>query len=404
MNILVLNCGSSSIKYQVLDMTCETEYTLLAEGLVERVGSENASITHKVPQRPKVQQTHPIPDHSKGISLVLEMLLDKEKGVIASLADIDAVGHRVAHGGEYFSGAALVNDDTLSKIEKCCAIAPLHNPASLLGIKVATELMPGIPQVTVFDTSYHQTIPDYAYMYAIPYEYYEKYGVRRYGFHGTSHNYVARKACRALGWNIEEKKIITCHLGNGSSITAIRGGKSVDTSMGFTPLEGVTMGTRCGLMDPSVVTFLMEKEGFSPKDMDNLMNKKSGLLGLSGVSSDNRDVEAAANAGNRRAKLTHEKRCYDIKKFIGAYAATLNGVDLIVMTGGIGENARSVRRDVLSGLDYLGLEIDLDRNENVGGDNWIISTDDSKVMAMIVCTNEELVIARDTMELVKGLK
>ena len=400
MNILVLNCGSSSIKYQVLDMKSETEFSLLAKGLVERVGSDNATITHKVPTRADVFQELPIHDHSKGISVVLDMLLDKEKGLLESLSDIDAVGHRVAHGGEYFSSAAMVNDDTIAKIEKCCALAPLHNPASLLGIRAAAELMPQIPQVTVFDTSFHQTIPDYAYMYALPYEYYQKYGIRRYGFHGTSHNFVAGKACDALGWNIKDKKIITCHLGNGSSITAIKGGKSIDTSMGFTPLEGVTMGTRCGNIDPSVVTFIMEKEGLDAKQMNDVMNKKSGLLGLSGVSADNRDVEGAAAKGNKQAEMTHLKRCYDIKKFVGAYAAVLNGVDLIIMTGGIGENARNVRREVLTGLEYLGLELDLYRNDHVEGDNWIISTDTSKVKAMVVCTNEELVIARDTMELV----
>lgn len=403
MVILVLNCGSSSIKYQVLDMQNVNNYSLKAKGLVERVGGDNATITHKVPGRENVFVEKSIKDHSEGISDVLGLLLDAETGVLKSLEEIDAVGHRVAHGGEYFSGAALVNDDTIEKIEKCCTLAPLHNPANLIGIRAAAGLMPSTPQVAVFDTSFHQTIPDYAYMYALPYEYYEKYGLRRYGFHGTSHQYVANKACEALGWNIAEKKIITCHLGNGSSITAIKDGKSVDTSMGFTPLEGVTMGTRCGDIDASAVTFLMEKEGLDVNGINNVLNKKSGLLGISQLSADNRDVEAAAKEGSSKARLAHLKRCYDIKKYIGAYAAVLNGVDLIIMTGGIGENARNVRRQVLSGLEYLGVEIDLERNENVDCDNCIISKPESKVVVMVVCTNEELVIARDTMSIVSAL-
>lgn len=400
MIILVLNCGSSSLKYQVLDMSSASDYSLLAKGLVERIGDNNANIAHKKSGCDKLVVEKPIPDHTEGIKSVLDLLLDQEFGVLSSLQDIEAVGHRVAHGGEFFFESCAVDDDVIEKIEKCCELAPLHNPANLLGIKAVKAVLPEVAQVAVFDTSFHQTMPDYAYMYAIPYEYYEKYRVRRYGFHGTSHKYVAKKACLLYGVDINNSKIITCHLGNGSSITAIKNGKSVDTSMGFTPVEGVTMGTRSGNVDAGVVTFLQEKEGLDAKGISNVLNKKSGLQGLSGISSDNRDILAGVDREDPRAILTTNKLCYDIKKYIGAYAAVLGGVDMIVFTGGIGENASRTRAQVCSGLEYLGMEFDAEANK-VSGEDVVISTPSSKVKVVAVTTNEELVIATDTMNIVK---
>ena len=382
MIILVLNCGSSSLKYQLLDMQSAENYELMKKGLVERIGEV-------------------VPDHAAGIRMVLDTLVSPEEGVIDSLDRIDAVGHRVAHGGEYFDRSVRVTPDVMDKIDRCCELAPLHNPANLMGIKAIEKLMPGKPQVAVFDTSFHQTMPDYAYMYAVPYRFYEQYGLRRYGFHGTSHKYVAEKACRFAGLDLAKSRVITCHLGNGSSVTAVCNGRSVDTSMGFTPVEGVVMGTRVGNIDAGAVTFIQEKENLSPKQVNDLLNKKSGMLGISGISSDHRDVETAAAEGNERAALADKMLSYSIKKYVGAYAAAMGGVDLIVFTGGIGENAWSVREKVCEGLEFLGVEFDPSVNK-VRGKDVLLSRPGSKVKVATVTTNEELVIATDTMNLVNN--
>lgn len=400
MIILVLNCGSSSLKYQVLDMQDEQEYNLLAKGLVERIGLEMGDITHTVTGREKYKLHKPVANHTEGIKSVLELLTSGEHGVLKSLSYINAVGHRVAHGGEYFSESKKIDASVIDKIEKCCELAPLHNPANLLGIKAVAELMPQTPQVAVFDTSFHQTIPDYAYMYAIPYEYYSKYKIRRYGFHGTSHQFVARKAARLAGLDFEKSRIITCHLGNGSSVTAICNGKSVDTSMGFTPVEGVVMGTRCGNVDAGVVTYIQDKEQLDSKGINAVLNKMSGFLGVSGVSSDARDVEAAS-ATNRRAALTLEMFKYSVLKYVGAYAAVMNGVDLIVFTGGIGENDPAVREYISSRCAYLGVDFDASVNDGLRGRDMILTRPSSRVAVAAVTTNEELVIAQDTMRLAK---
>lgn len=401
MIILVLNCGSSSLKYQVLDMKSTKDYSLMAKGLVERIGEKIGCISHSVTGHDKYILEKPVPDHTVGIKSVLDLLVSKEHGVVKSLDDIDAVGHRVAHGGEYFSGSVLVTTEVIADIEKCCDLAPLHNPANLLGIRAVEELMFGTPQVAVFDTSFHQTMPDYAYTYSIPFKYYDKYKVRRYGFHGTSHDFVAKKAAEFAGLDIKKSKIITCHLGNGSSITAVLNGKSIDTSMGFTPVEGVTMGTRCGNLDAGAITFLQEKEGFDAAQMNKVLNKESGLMGISGISSDCRDIQTAAASGNSRAILAQKVLNYGIKKYIGAYAAALNGVDMIVFTGGIGENSSATRAGVCEGLDYLGVDFDFEKNKCIHGQDAILSTEKSKVKVVVATTNEELVIARDTMNLVK---
>ncbi len=399
MNILVLNCGSSSIKYQLLDM--KGEPALLAKGLVEKIGLPEGNFTHKPAGKDNYSVTRPIPDHTAGIDLILKALVDERHGVISALTEIKAVGHRVAHGGEYFAHSVRVDEEAKRKIAACCELAPLHNPANLKGIETMERLLPGVPQVAVFDTSFHQTLPREAFMYALPYECYEKYRVRRYGFHGTSHKFVAEKACRILGWNIEEKKIITCHLGNGSSITAIRHGKSVDTSMGFTPNAGVIMGTRTGDIDLGALLYVCEKEGMSTAQANDLINKRSGLQGVSGVSSDCRDLQAAAREGNSRARLALDMLAYDVKKFIGSYAAVLNGVDLIVFTGGIGENDDEVREQVCRDMEYMGVRFDAEVNKGLRGKDQILSTPDSKVTVMSITTDEELVIATDTMNLVK---
>lgn len=401
MIILVLNCGSSSLKYQLLDMKNDEVYDLLAKGLVERIGMEAGCITHQTIGKDKVVREMPIADHTVGIQAVMDALLDKETGVLSSLEDIEAVGHRVVHGAEEFVCSQLITDAVIAQLEKCSVFAPLHNPANILGIKAVSAVLPSVPQVGVFDTAFHQTMPSYAYMYALPYEYYEKYGIRRYGFHGTSHKYVSAKGAKFAGVDLEYSKIITCHLGNGSSITAVHNGKSIDTTMGFTPLEGVTMGTRCGNIDPEVVIYLQEKEGLSPAEMSKVLNKKSGLLGLSCVSSDGRDISAAANEGNEKAKLALKKLTYDITKFIGAYAAAMNGVDLIVFTGGIGENNVRLRRRVCENLTYLGVKFDYDANVKAGED-VMLSLPDSKVKVAAITTNEELMIARDTMNIVQN--
>lgn len=398
MIILVLNCGSSSLKYQVLDMKNENEYALLAKGLVERIGLEMGEITHRPADKDKHVISKPIPDHTEGIKSVLDLLVDAEQGVLKSLGEINAVGHRVAHGGDLFSSSAVIHSEVIEGIQKCCELAPLHNPANLLGIMAVRSLMPEIPQVAVFDTSFHQTMPEHAYMYAIPYEYYVRDKVRRYGFHGTSHKFVAEKSAKLAGLDFNNSKIITCHLGNGGSVTAVCNGKSVDTSMGFTPVEGVVMGTRCGDVDAGIVTFLQSKYDLDVKGVNDVLNKKSGFLGVSGVSSDARDIEAAAKEGNHRAQLAMEMFRYRVKKFIGAYAAAMNGVDMIVFTGGIGENDISVREDVCAGCSFLGIDFDSEAN-NVRGEDRIITKPGSKVIVTTVTTNEELVIAQDTMRL-----
>ena len=401
MIILVLNCGSSSLKYQLLDMKGDEIYDLLAKGLVERIGMEVGCLKHQATGKEQFVKEMPIEDHTVGIKAVLDALLDKEYGVLTTLEDIEAVGHRVVHGAEEFVCSQLITDKVVEQLEKCSVFAPLHNPANILGIKAVSAVLPTVPQVGVFDTAFHQTMPAYAYMYALPYEYYEKYGVRRYGFHGTSHKYVSAKGAKFAGLDPEYSKVITCHLGNGSSITAVANGKSIDTTMGFTPLEGLIMGTRCGNVDPDVVTYIQEKEGLSAAEMSKVMNKKSGFLGLSCVSSDARDLDAAANEGDPKAKLTLKKLTYEITKFIGAYAAAMNGVDLIVFTGGIGENNCRLRRRVCENLTYLGVKFDYDANV-VRGVDTMLTMPDSKVKVALITTNEELMIARDTMHIVQN--
>ena len=376
-------------------------YDLLAKGLVERIGMEVGCLKHQAAGKESLVKEMPMDDHTVAIKAVIDALLDKEYGVLSSLEDIEAVGHRVVHGAEEFVCSQLITDKVVAQLEKCSVFAPLHNPANILGIKAVSAVLPSVPQVGVFDTAFHQTMPQYAYMYALPYEYYEKHGIRRYGFHGTSHKYVSAKGAKFAGMDLNYSKIITCHLGNGSSIAAVVNGKSIDTTMGFTPLEGLIMGTRCGNVDPDVVTYIQEKEGLSAAEMSQMMNKKSGFLGLSGVSSDARDLDQAANDGNARAKLTLKKLTYDITKFIGAYAAAMNGVDLIVFTGGIGENNSRLRRRVCENLTYLGVKFDYDANV-VRGVDTMLTLPDSKVKVALITTNEELMIARDTMNIVQN--
>lgn len=400
MILLVLNCGSSSIKYQVLDMKSDSDYSLMAKGIVERIGLDKGTLTHKVNGRSNYEVEMPIENHTVGIKQVLNILVDPIQGVLNSLQDIQAVGHRVAHGGEFFRESKLIDSDVIEKIEKLCELAPLHNPANLLGIRAIETLLPDMKQVAVFDTSFHQTMPNYAYMYPLPYEYYTKYKIRRYGFHGTSHQFVAKKGCLLTGLDYNTSKIITCHLGNGGSITSIKNGKSIDTSMGFTPLEGVIMGTRCGDIDPGIITFIQEREGLSASEMNKILNKKSGFLGVFGKSSDARDIEDAAAKGDERANLALNILYYRVLKYIGAYTAVMNGVDLIIFTGGIGENDPHLREMVGLRLKYMGLEFDVDSNKNARGRDVIISKPGSKVKMAAVTTNEELVIARDTMAIV----
>jgi acetate kinase len=403
MIILVINCGSSSIKYQLLDMKSDDVYDLLAKGIVEKIGLPCGSITHKPTGKEKMEKEVRIEDHKVGMKLVLDALVDPVHGVLKSFDDIEAVGHRIVQGADFFSGSAIVDEDVIAKIEICCDFAPLHNPAHLLGIRAVQHVLPSVPQVVTFDTAYHQTMPDYAYMYALPYEYYEKYRVRRYGAHGTSHQFVAFKGAKYVGLDINNSKIITCHIGNGSSISAIVNGKVVDTSMGFTPLEGMIMGTRCGNVDPNVVPYIMKKEHLSPDQMTEIMNRKSGFLGLSGLSSDARDLDAAANAGNYRAKLVFKKLAYDIIKIVGSYIAVMDGVDAIFFTAGIGENNARLRRRVCENFSYMGLKFDFEANVTQGKDT-LLSTPDSKVKVALITTDEELVIARDTMRLVTAVE
>ena len=403
MIILVINCGSSSIKYQLLDMKSDEVYDLMAKGIVEKIGLPCGSITHKPTGKEKMEKEVRIEDHKVGMKLVLDALVDPVHGVLSSFDDIEAVGHRIVQGADFFSGSAIVDEDVISKIEICCDFAPLHNPAHLLGIRAVQHVLPSVPQVVTFDTAYHQTMPDYAYMYALPYEYYEKYRVRRYGAHGTSHQFVAYKGAKYVGLDINNSKIITCHIGNGSSISAIVNGKVVDTSMGFTPLEGMIMGTSCGHVDPNVVPYIMKKENLTPDQMTEIMNRKSGFLGLSGLSSDARDLDAAANVGNYRAKLVFKKLAYDIIKIVGSYIAVMDGVDAIFFTAGIGENNARLRRRVCENFSYMGLKFDFEANVAQGRDT-MLSTPDSKVKVALITTDEELVIARDTMRLVTAVE
>lgn len=403
MIILVINCGSSSIKYQLLDMKNDEEYDLLAKGLVEKIGLPEGCLSHRPTGKDRYEVELPIPDHKVGIQLVLDALVDREHGVIDSFEDIQAVGHRVVQGAEYFSGSALVDDDVIRKIEACCDFAPLHNPANLLGIRAMQNVLPSVPQVVTFDTAFHQTMEPHAYMYALPYEYYEKYGIRRYGAHGTSHQYVSQRGAKLAGLDLNNSRIITCHIGNGSSITAVRNGKCIDTSMGFTPLEGMIMGTRCGNIDASIVPYLMKKENLTPDQIIGILNKKSGFLGISGVSSDCRDMLALADKGDKKADTVLKKLINDVAKLVGGYVAEMNGVDLIVFTAGIGENNPRVRSWICEKFGYLGITIDPEANKN-SGEETIISTPDSKVKVAMIPTNEELVIARDTMHIAASLK
>lgn len=402
MKILVLNCGSSSIKYQLFDMSADEN--VLAKGLLERIGQSIGIVNHTPMGKDKIKYETPIPNHTAGIEIIINLLLDKEVGVISSLSEIKAAGHRVAHGGEHFKNSVLINNDTLTEISNCIQLAPLHNPANLKGILAVEKLIPGLPQVAVFDTSFHQSMPDYAYIYGIPYEYYENFEIRRYGFHGTSHKFVAEKAANMIGKNINDLKIISCHLGNGASITAIDRGVSIDNSMGFTPVEGLIMGTRCGDLDVGALLYIMEKENLDTKQANDLVNKKSGVLGISGISSDMRDLENAAMQGNKRAKLALDVYAYKVKKYIGSYIAAMNGLDLLIFTGGIGENSIHMREQITSNMEYLGIKIDKNINDSIKGVDAIISTKDSKVFTIVATTNEELVIARDTMRIVNDLK
>jgi len=398
MKILVLNCGSSSIKYQLIDM--EDNADVLAKGIVERIGLEEGDFTHKPATGEKYCLHRPIEDHETGIKLILEALLDENHGVIACLDEIMAVGHRVAHGGEYFKHSMVLEEKELVEIGKLCELAPLHNPANLLGIEVMMKMLPKVKQVGVFDTSFHQSMPVEAFLYALPYKYYEKNKVRRYGFHGTSHKYVAQKAAALLGKKYEDLKIITCHLGNGASVCAIKHGKSVDTSMGFTPVEGLIMGTRCGDLDLGALLYIAEKEGMDFKAMNTLINKKSGIAGIVEGSSDMRDVEDGVEQGNERCIAALKTYCYRVKKYIGAYAAAMNGVDLIVLTGGVGENDRGVREVILEDLQFFGVEFDPSTN-NIRGKDQLLTKPGSRTAAMVITTDEELVIATDTLHLVR---
>jgi acetate kinase len=394
MKILVLNCGSSSIKYQLLDMSKNAD--VLAKGLLERVGIKDSELTHQPKDKEKYKLVQDIPDHTVGIDLILKTLLSPEYGVINSLNEIHAVGHRVVHGGEKFSGSVEITQEIIDKMEECIPLAPLHNPANLKGIYAIQKLMPEVKQCGVFDTAFHQTMPEHVYLYALPYEMYEKHKVRRYGFHGTSHGYVAKKACNILSKDIEKMNIITCHLGNGASIAAIKNGKSYDTSMGLTPVEGLIMGTRCGDLDLGAYKFIIDKENLTIEQADSMINKKSGMLGISGVSSDMRDIENAEKEGNNRAKVSLKMYSYRVKKYVGAYAAAMGGVDLIIFTGGIGENADTTRADICADMEFMGVDFDFNINKGLRGTDKIITKENSKVMVMVITTNEELVIALDT--------
>ncbi len=396
MKVLVVNCGSSSIKYQLFEMDDES---VLAKGLVERIGLEGSVLTHEPKGKDKTIIKTKIMNHTIGLGLVLDALVDSTYGVLQSMKEIDAIGHRGVHGGEKFSDSVLVTPDVIKTIIDCIKMAPLHNPPNISGINACTELMPGVPQVVVFDTAFHQTMPKKAYIYALPYEAYENYGIRRYGFHGTSHKYVSHRAAEIMGKDYNTLKLITCHLGNGSSVSAIKDGQCIDTSMGFTPLEGLVMGTRCGNIDPAIIPYLMKQENMSMEEIDTYINKKSGVLGISGISSDFRDVETAAIAGNERARLALDMFAYEVVKFIGSYVAAMNGVDAIIFTAGIGENSISMREAITKDMEFLGTKIDKEKN-NIRCVEKEISADGSKVKLFVIPTNEELVIARDTKTIV----
>ncbi|MCD8474592.1 MAG: acetate kinase [Bacteroides graminisolvens] len=398
MKILVLNCGSSSIKYKLFDMDSKE---VMAQGGIERIGLQGSFLKFALPNGEKVILEREIPEHTVGIEFVLETLTGEKYGCISSLDDITAVGHRVVHGGEKFNSSVLITQDVVDQMVQCSELAPLHNPANLKGIYTISKLLPNVPQVGVFDTAFHQTMPDYAYMYPLPYEMYTKYGVRRYGFHGTSHRYVSARACEFLGVKPEGQRIITCHIGNGGSITAVKDGKSIDTSMGLTPVEGLMMGTRVGDIDAGALTFIMEKEGLDATGLSDLVNKKSGVLGIFEVSSDMRELEDAVARGEERAQLAENMYFYRIKKYIGAYAAALGGVDIIVFTGGVGENQATCRAGVCQGLEYMGVKIDEPYNATIRGKETIISTADSKVKVVVIPTDEEFMIASDTMTILK---
>ena len=396
MKILVLNCGSSSIKYKLFDMDSKE---VIAQGGIEKIGLKGSFLKLTFPNGEKKLLEKDIPEHTVGVEFILNTLVSPEYGAIKSLDEIDAVGHRMVHGGERFSKSVLLDKEVLEAFVACNDLAPLHNPANLKGVNAVSAILPNIPQVGVFDTAFHQTMPDYAYLYAVPYELYEKYGVRRYGFHGTSHRYVSQRVCEYLGIKAEGLRLITCHIGNGGSIAAIKDGKCIDTTMGLTPLEGLMMGTRSGDIDAGAVTFIMDKEGLTTTGVSNLLNKKSGVLGISGVSSDMRELEAAVAEGNPKAILAENMYFYRIKKYIGAYAAALGGVDVILFTGGVGENQASCRAGVCEGLEFMGVKIDAEKNK-VRGEEAIISSDDSKVKVVVIPTDEELLIASDTMTVV----
>ena len=401
MKVLVVNAGSSSLKYQLFDTN---NGVILAKGNCERIGIDGSRIMHKTLGKDEYIKNHPLTNHSEATKLVVETLLDPVVGCINSVDEIEAIGHRVVHGGAYFTESVLVTDDVMQILDKCVAYAPLHTPAHIMGIKGCKSVMPNTPEVLVFDTAFHQTMPKEAYMYGISYDMYEEFQIRRYGAHGTSHRYVSGEMIKLLGGNAEGTKIVTCHIGNGSSITAVKDGKCIDTSMGFTPLDGIMMGTRCGAIDPAIVTYIMDKKNMSPAEADNYMNKKCGFLGISGISSDSRDVEKAMSEGNERAALTYDMLCYQIKKYIGSYSAAMGGLDAIVFTAGIGEHSPYIREHALAGLEYLGVKLDPNRN-NFGhsGTPVKISADDSRVAVYMIPTNEELVIANDTAAIVSKL-
>ncbi|MGM0377265.1 MAG: acetate/propionate family kinase [Bacteroidota bacterium] len=402
MKVLVLNCGSSSIKYQLFDMD-ESSWEVMAKGGVEKVGLKGSFLKHEKKSGEKVLLEGEILDHQTGIDYILGVLISGRHGCIKELNEIDAVGHRVVHGGEMFNTSVFITDEVIKNMEECIELAPLHNPPNLKGVSAISSLLPDVPQVGVFDTAFHQTMPKHAYMYALPQALYKKYGIRRYGFHGTSHRFVSDRACEILGRDFNKQKIISCHLGNGASVTAIKDGKSVDTSMGFTPVEGLMMGTRCGDLDVGAVTYIMDKETIGTRSASTLFNKHSGMLGVTGISSDMREVEEAAENGDENAAMGLGMYTYRIKKYIGAYAAAMGGVDVLVFTGGIGENGDTVRTESCKGLEFLGVEIDESKNKGLRGEELDISSSGSNVRVMVVPTNEELVIARDTKEIVESL-
>lgn len=398
MKILVLNCGSSSIKYKLFNMD---DKSVIASGGIEKIGMPNSFIKFSKKDGSKVIEETSIPEHTKGVEIIFSKLTNPEYGVVGSINEIDAVGHRMLHAGSKITKSSILTQEVLDIFASCNDLGPLHNPANLKGVNAVKAIKPDMPQVGVFDTAFHQTMPDYAYMYALPYEYYEKYGIRRYGFHGTSHKYVSQRVCEFLGIKPEGTKIITCHIGNGGSISAVKDGKCMDTSMGLTPLEGLMMGTRCGDIDPAIVPWLMKHEGLTPDEIDNIMNKKSGLLGVSGTTSDMREIQAARDNGDKRAALAQDMYFYRVRKYIGSYAAAMGGVDVILFTGGVGENKQNCREVALEGLEFMGVKLDKKKNMEIQGEEAIISTPDSKVTVCIIPTDEELMIATDTMALVK---